>query len=124
MKIRVVAVQREPLLAGSDAVSAVFETISSYAEFRRVRALACVDLNRNINGRLDSDWKPRAGNLRHVGLQFSRRQPRRTRRRFADDIFSASLSLINEKPVLGVHMREGKTECADGDNNSKLLHGV
>ena len=41
--------------------SAVFETISSDAEFRRVRALAYVDLNRNINGKLGSDWKPRAG---------------------------------------------------------------
>jgi hypothetical protein len=53
-------------------------------------------------------------------LQLSRRQPRR---RFRDDNFSVSLSFINEKLVLGVHLRGGKTECADGGHNSKLYHG-
>jgi hypothetical protein len=60
-EICVAAVQREPLLTGSDAVCAVLAAISGEAEFRRVRTLAYVDLNRNIGGRLDSDWKPRAG---------------------------------------------------------------
>jgi hypothetical protein len=27
------------------------------------------------------------------------------------------------KPVLGVHLRDGKTECADGGNNSKRFRG-
>jgi hypothetical protein len=95
-EVSVVADQREPLLTGSDAVSTVFKTISGDAEFRRLRALACVDLNRNIGGKLGSDWKPRAGDLRTVGLQLSRRQPRRTRRRFTDDNFSVSLSFLAE----------------------------
>jgi len=100
-----------------------FETISGDAEFRRVRALAYVDLNRNIGGRLDPDWKPRAGDLRNVGLELSCRQTRRTRRRFTDDNFSVSLSFINEKPVLGFHLRRGKTDCADDGKNSKRLLG-
>jgi len=53
-------------------------------------------------------------------LQLSRRQPRR---RFADDDLSVSLSVINEKLVLGIHLRDGNTECADDGNNSKLYHG-
>ncbi|MFT5528037.1 MAG: hypothetical protein ACI9HK_006025 [Pirellulaceae bacterium] len=50
-------------------------------------------------------WKPRAGDLRNAGLQLSRRQPRRTRRSFADNNFSVSLSFISEKPVLGAMER-------------------
>ena len=96
---------------------------SGDAEFRRVRALAYVDLNRTINGRLGSDWKPRAGDLRNVDLERSRSQPRRPRRRIADDNFSVGLSFINEKLVLGLHLRDEKTECADGGNNSRLFHG-
>ena len=100
----------------------MFETVSSDAEFRRVRALAYVDLNRYIGRRLNSDWKPRVGDLRNVGLELSCRQPRRTRRRFDDDNFSVSLSFINEKLVLCVHLRDGKTACADDANNSKPFH--
>ena len=121
--ICVVADHREQLLTGNDAGSAVFETISGDAEFRRVRALAYVDLNRNIGGRLDPDWKPRAGDLRNVGLELSCRQTRRTRRRFTDDNFSVSLSFINKKLVLGFHLRRGKTDCADDGKNSKRLLG-
>lgn len=41
---------REPIFAGNDAVSAVFETIRSKPEFCRVRAFAYVDLNWDIGG--------------------------------------------------------------------------
>ena len=82
--------------------------------------LVVVDDEQRAVLRLGFDWKPPAGELRTLGLQLSCRQPRR---RFADDNFSVSLSFINEKLVLGVHLRDGKTECANGGNNSKLFHG-
>jgi len=43
------------------------------------------------NSRLGSDWKPRAGDIRNVDLQFSRRQPRRTR------VSLAALDLASKK---------------------------
>jgi hypothetical protein len=79
----------------------VFETISGDAEFRRVRALAYVDLNQNFGGRLDSDWKPRPGDLRNVNFELNCRLPRRTGPRFADDKFGVSRFFLNEKLVLG-----------------------
>jgi hypothetical protein len=62
----------------------------------------------------------RAGVLRNAGLQLSYR---RTCPNFADDNFNVSLSFINQKLVLGVNLRDRKTECADSSNNSKLLYG-
>ena len=101
----------------------MFETIRSDAVFRCVRALAYVDLNWNIDGRIGCDRRPRAGDLRNAGLKLSRCQSRRTCRRFADDNFSVRLSVINKTTVLGFYLRDGKTECADGGNKSKLFYG-
>mgnify|MGYP007026219500 CR=1 FL=1 len=80
----------------------MFETISGDAEFRRVRALADVDLNRYIGGRLDSDGKPRPGDLRNVSLEFSRRQPCRACRRFCDDDLSARFAVFDKEGVGGM----------------------
>ena len=96
-EVCVVTDQRKPLLTGSNAVSAVFETIRSDAEFRRVRALTYVDLNANFGGRLDSDGKPRAGDLRNVSLEFSRRQPCRACRGFCDDDLSKRFTILDEQ---------------------------
>jgi hypothetical protein len=120
LKIRVFADQREPVFTGHNAVSAVFETISGNADFLRVRAPAYVDLNRNIGGRLGSDLE--AARRRSSRRRFAA-QPRRTGRSFADNNVSETLSVINKKLVLGFHLRDGKTEYADGGNNSKLSHG-
>ena len=83
LEITVVPDQREPIIAGNDAVSAVFETIRSNPEFCRVRAFAYVDLNWNIGGRLGFDWMQPAEELCNAGLQLSCCQPCRTRRRGA-----------------------------------------
>ena len=58
LEITVVTDQREPIIAGNDAVSAVFETLRSNAEFCRVRAFAYVDLNWNIGGWLRFNGQP------------------------------------------------------------------
>ncbi len=50
LEITVITDQREPIIAGNDAVSAVLETIRRNPEFCRVRAFAYVDLNWNIGG--------------------------------------------------------------------------
>ena len=58
LEITVIPDQGEPVFAGNDAVSAVFETIRSNPEFCRVRAFAYVDLYGNIGGWLRFNGQP------------------------------------------------------------------